>query len=267
VSSSCGCTKATISKQTLKTWEKAEIALAIDTRNEPGHKSATITVLFDKPFTHETQLHVYTNIRGDVVLQPGVVQFGTINQGVGASQTCRISYAGRDGWQIVRLEAANPAIEATAVELSRQVGQADYNLTVKLKPNAPSGYVQGPLVLVTNDETPGANRIPIPIEGYVTPALTVRPGSLLFRSVAPGKSATQNLVIQGRTPFHVTAVRSTDPRFTCKTPTDSKLFHVLPITFSPGMKTSASEKVTARVTIETDVSSVKPIDIDVAAQQ
>jgi hypothetical protein len=210
------------------------------------------------------------------VLQPGAVQFGTVNQGAGTSRACKITYAGRDDWRIDRVECANPHIEALAVETSRQPGQAEYNLTVRLKPDAPSGYVQGPLMLVTNDYNAGANRVPVTVEGYVSPALTIRPGSLSFSAVEPGNSATQNLVVQGRAPFRVSAVRSTDARFQCKLPTESKNFHILPITFQPDAKAPASGKPTlgkptsgkivARLSIETDVAGVKPVEIDVTAQ-
>jgi hypothetical protein len=266
VSSSCGCTTPTLTKQGLKTWEKSEIVVSIDTRNEPGRKEATITVTFDKPFPREIQLHVYANIRGDIVLQPGAVQFGTVNQGVSASRTCRISYAGRDDWRIERVECANPHLEAGAVETSRQPGQVEYNLTVELKSDAPSGYVQGPLMLVTNDFNAGANRVPVAIEGYVAPALTVRPGSLSFGMVEPGKPATQNLVVQGRVPFRVLAVHSTDARFQCKLPTESKIFHILPITFQADAKIPTSGAISARLSIETDIPGVKPVEIDVSAQ-
>jgi hypothetical protein len=266
VSSSCGCTKPTLTKQFLKTWEKGEIVVSIDTRNEPGRKNATITVTFDKPFPREIQLHVYANIRGDIVVQPGAVHFGTVNQGGGASQTCRISYAGRDDWRIERVECANPYIEPSVVETSRQPGQVEYNLTVKLKPDAPAGYVQGPLMLVTNDYNAGANRVPVVIEGYVAPGLTVRPGMLSFGAVEPGKPAAQNLVVQGRVPFRVLAVRSSDARFQCKLPTESKIFHILSIAFQDEGKTTASGKISARLSIETDIAGVKPVEIDVTAQ-
>jgi len=245
VSSSCGCTIPTVTKQLLKTWEKGEIIVKIDTRSEPGRKNATITVVFDKPFPREIQLHVYTHIRGDVVVQPGAVQFGTVNQGAGANQTCKITYAGRSDWRIDRVECANPSIQASAVETSRQGGQIAYDLFVKLKADAPSGYVQGPLMLVTNDYDAKAGRIPVNIEGYVSPALTIRPGFLSFGTAAPGKPVVQNLVLQGRAPFRVLAVRSTDPRFQCKLPTESKIFHILPVTFQSDAAT-ASGKIGAR---------------------
>ena len=59
VSSSCGCTIATPTKNVLKMYEEGEILCQF---NSPavgtGYKQATVTVRFDKPFVGECQLTV-----------------------------------------------------------------------------------------------------------------------------------------------------------------------------------------------------------------
>ncbi len=104
VSSSCGCSTPQVSRQFLKTWEKAEILITLDTRGFMGQKDATIEVKFDRPFPAVVQLHIHAYIRSDVVVQPGAVSFGSVNQGAGANQTVSVSYAGRNDWRIARVE-------------------------------------------------------------------------------------------------------------------------------------------------------------------
>ena len=128
VSSSCGCSTPQVSRKLLKTWEKAEVLVTIDTRGFLGRKDATITVVFDQPFAAEVQLHVHTYIRSDIVVQPGAACLGSVMQGAEAKQTLAVNYAGRDDWRIVRIECANPSIEASAVETSRTPGKAGYSL-------------------------------------------------------------------------------------------------------------------------------------------
>ncbi len=269
VTSSCHCsTPRIVGKQLLKTWEKTEIAVAVDTRAEPGRKDGTITVIFDRPFRAEVQLHVHSYIRGDVVVQPGAAEFGSVNQGTEATKTLGISYAGRDDWRIDRVECANPHIVAGVVETSRTPGQIAYNLSVKLKPDAPPGYLRDQLMLVTNDLDPQKTRVPVGVEGLVAAALTVRPASLALGAVEVGKPRVGNLVVQGRAPFRVLAVRSTDDRFQCKqckTPTDVKTFHILPITFLAKDAKAATEKVRAKIRIETDLLGGKLIEVDAEA--
>ena len=64
-SASCGCTSVRIDKPLLKTYETGEIVASLNTDTFRGHRSATITVTFDKPFYAQVQLHVRGNIRSD----------------------------------------------------------------------------------------------------------------------------------------------------------------------------------------------------------
>ncbi|MDZ7617369.1 MAG: DUF1573 domain-containing protein, partial [Patescibacteria group bacterium] len=86
IRSTCGCTAVEATKRDLKTWETSEIVASLDTRNFLGQKDATITVVFDLPFSAEVQLQVHSYIRSDVVVQPGAVLFGSVNQGAVAQQ-------------------------------------------------------------------------------------------------------------------------------------------------------------------------------------
>jgi len=184
VQSTCGCTSPKIDKKNLKTWEKAELTVVVDTRSFLGRKDATIKVKFAPPFPAEVQIHIHTYIRSAVVVQPGVVQFGSVDQGTGMKQKVSVSYAGRNDfvWRIDRVESANPYLEGQVAEVSRTPGQVKYDLWATLKPNAPAGYIQDQLVLVTNDVSQQAARVPVPVEGIVSTALSVRP-ALLFMGV------------------------------------------------------------------------------------
>jgi hypothetical protein len=263
IQSSCGCTSVKIDKKLLKTWEKAELTAVVDTRSFLGRKDATITVKFDQPFPAEVQIHVRTYIRSDVVVQPGVVQFGTISQGMAMKQKVTVTYAGREDWRIERVESANPFMVGQATEISRGGGQVKYDLWVTLKGDAPAGYIQDQLVLVTNDVNLRAARVPVAVEGVVAQTLSVRPASLFMGIVEMGQPITKPLVIQGKTPFHVTAVRSSDPHFKCKLPEGAKPVHLLPVTFDAK---EASGKITGKISIETDYPNAKPLEVDVNVQ-
>jgi len=263
VQSSCGCTSAKIDKKYLKTWEKAELVVTVDTRSFLGRKDATVTVKFAPPFPDEVQLHIHTYIRSDVVVQPGEVQFGSIGEGTGAKQKVSVNYAGREDWRIDRVESANPFLEGQVTEVSRGGGQVKYDLWVTLKPNAPAGYIQDQLVLLTNDLDPRTARVPVSVEGVVSQSLSVRPSPLFMGVIETGQTVAKQLVVQGKTPFRITAVRSSDPRFKCKSPEDAKSVHLLPITFDAK---DCSGKISGKIHIETDYPNAKPLDVDVNVQ-
>ncbi len=265
VQSSCGCTSAKIDKQSLKTWEKAELMAVVntDTRQYYGRKDTTITVKFDLPFEAEVQVHIHAYIRRDVVVLPGVVQFGSVNQGAAMVQKVSVSYAGRDDWRIERVESSNPYLDCQVAEVSRGEGKVKYNLTVALKANAPAGYIQDQLILVTNDVNQRAARVPVAVEGVISQALSVRPSPLFLGVVETGQPVSKPLVVQGKTPFRITAVRSSDPRFSCKAPEGPNPVHLLPVTFNAK---DASGKITGKIHIETDYPNAKPLDVDVNVQ-
>jgi len=264
VSSSCGCSTPHVSKRTLKTWEKSEILVELDTRGFLGRKDATITVAFDRPFTAEVQLHVHAYIRSDIVVQPGSVEFGSVSQGAGATRELTVSYAGRNDWRIERVEYANPGIEARVVETDRTPGKVSYKLSVKLKKNAPPGYLQDQLVLITNDFNARSSRVPVAVKGLVASALTVRPSPLLMGVTEAGRAVTRNLVVQGRASFRVIAVRSSDERFQCKVPTEAKTVHILPVTFLANNVTPG--RLGATICVETDLAGAPPVEVGVSVQ-
>lgn len=265
--SSCGCTSVQLTKQVLKTWEKAEIIATLDSRSEPGAKDATITVTFGPNFVAEVQIHVHARIRGDVVVQPGAAEFGVLGQGDGGQLKLKLLYAvGRPDWRITAIESADPNIEAEAVETGRTPLQVSYDLAVNLKKNAPAGYIRSQLVLITNDFDPRSSRVPVSVEGLIVAPLSVQPSPLLMGLTEVGRSITRTLVLQGRTPFRVLAVKSSDERFQCAPPTDSAVRHLLPITFLASTAPNGENQVRAKIRIETDLPGVPPTELEASVR-
>lgn len=259
VRTSCGCTQPQILKDSLKTWEKSAIRAVVDTRSFLGRKDATLTVTFDRPFPAEVQLHVYVFIRGDVVVQPGVVNFGTVDAGSGAVQKARISYAGRPDWQVLRVESANPHISAEIVETERGPAGIKYDLIAKLKPEAPAGYIQDHLVLVTNDYVASSARVPVPIEGIIGSAISARP-SVLMMATESGAPVTRQMVVQGRQPFRILGIECVDPRVRATPPTESKSLHIVGVTFAGSTTTGI---VNTRLRVRTDAGQGAVLDVPV----
>jgi hypothetical protein len=263
---SCGCTNPQVPVQILKTWKKAYVVAHIDTVNFQGQKDVTIKVLFDKPFPAEVQLFVHCYIRSDVVLDPGAVHLNAA-LGHAAQQHVNVRYAGRSDWQIDQVECANPSITGSVVQVSRTGGQVTYDLTVNLAADAKAGYLRDEINLVTNDPNPRAHRVPVPVDALVVAPVTVQPSPLIFDPVAPGTLAapmTRPLVVVSSTPFKITAVESSDPRFRCKAPTgaasEAATVHRLAVEFLGG---DVAGKVSSRIRIQTTVTT-EPIDAEVS---
>ncbi len=249
VRASCGCSTPTIMKDNLATWEKGGIHVRYNTRTFTGRRSATITVIIDKPYYAEVQLHVKGYIRSDVVIHPGVVQFDSIDEGSIAERIVSVSYAGRSDWQIVDVQSGNTNFEVELDETRRQAGRVDYRLLVRAKGSLAAGYFNDQLVLVTNDRR--ATQVPLRVEGNVIPRLTVSPASLYLGVVMPGQTVTKTLIVKGKEPFRITKVSCEDGCFEFKPSQEKKPLHVVPVVFvadKPG-------KIAQRILIETDLGA------------
>lgn len=265
--SSCGCTSVKLTKQVLKSWEKAELIATLDSRSEPGAKDATITVTFAAPFTAELQIHVHATIRGDVVVQPGAAEFGVVKQGEAAERKLTVSYAiGRPDWRITAIESPHASIEAIAQETSRTFDRVTYDLTVKLKGDAPAGYLRDQLVLVTNDFDQRSSRVPVSVEARIDAALTAQPSPLSLGLAEAGKAVTRPLVIRGREAFHVISVKSSDNRFRCTPPSEASKLQVLPITFLAPDASHDGGRAETKLRIETDLDGKSVIEVNASVQ-
>ncbi len=251
VRSTCGCTAAEVTKHDLKTWDKAEVVATLDTRNFLGQKDSTITVVFDRPFPAEVQLHIHSYIRSDVVVQPGAVQFGAVAQGTPVEQRVTVSYAGRDDWRIERVECSNPHINIELSEAARTAGQVSYDLVARLAGDTPVGYLRDQVVLITNDQNVRAARVPIAVEGVVVSALSVRPSPLMMGVLATGQSVTRKLVVQGQEPFRITGIECEDPRFNFRVDAEeAKSVHLVAVTFTASAEAG---QVNSALRIATDL--------------
>ncbi len=257
VRSSCGCTSPTIEKPWLKTYEKGTILAHINTDKFLGRKGATVTVTIDKPFHAQVQLHVKVYIRSDVVVSPGSVQLGTVDQGQAAEKTVAITHTGASTWQITDVKSANPHLSAEVVQRTRQSGRVTYDLKVRMDREIPVGYIRDHLVLLTNDGS--SRQIPVLVEGRVDPGISVSPAALFMGVVQPGATVTKRLVVKGKKPFRILSVSCEDEAFEFSTSalsTEAKTLHLVPVTFVAGTGTG---KVAKKIRIETDLGESSPV--------
>ncbi len=116
-------------------------------------------------------------------------------------------------------------------EQQRSAVNVTYDLTVRLKPTAPVGYINDQLVLVTNDVE--ASQIPVDVEGRVVADVTATPMSLSLGALAPGQSITKNIVVRSKRPLKITGV-ACDSSFSFKLPEAANEIQVIQLTYTAG---------------------------------
>lgn len=252
VRASCGCTTPWVTKDTLKTYETAEVVAHFNTDRFNGQRGATLTVTIDRPFAAEVQLRVDGYIRSDVVVNPGSVQFGSLDQGQGAEKHLDVNYAGRGDWKVTEVKSSNPNLIAKIAEKSRQNGQVSYALTVSLDAGAPAGYLQDQLILVTDDRS--LRQVPVAVEGRITPELVVNPSLVSVGRLQPGQTVRKQIVVQAKQPFHITRVECDNghfqPDLSATAQAEAKTVHLVPIQFAAGTQPG---KIVGTIRIETDL--------------
>ncbi len=250
VRTSCGCTSPSVLKPTLATWEKGGILAKFNTQSFLGQRGATVTVTIDQPYFAEVQLTVSGFIRGDLVFEPGTVNFESVDLGTGATQLINVSYAGRSDWKILDVRSANTNLVVEPVETQRINGRVVYQLKVQLKTDAPAGYFSDQMVLVTNDTQ--SRQISLPVEGNIVSPLTVSPAALSLGVLQPGETVTKNIVVRGKKPFRITRVKCEGDCFEVDPPDDLKALHLVPVKFTA---MSTPGKIAQTIEIETDMGA------------
>lgn len=247
VRASCGCTTPSITKRTLKTWEKGAIVARYNTDSFLGKKSATLTVTIDKPYPAEVQLHVSGYIRSDVVFNPGAVHFGEVEPGTGTQQKVNLAYAGSNNWKVTDVRSNNEHLQVALDETGRGNGRVNYQLTVQLDDDAPAGYINDQLYLITNEDN---KPIPLAVSGRVLPAVSISPASLFMGTLEPGEKATKQLIVRAKQPFRIEGIRCSDDCFEFAPSDEEKPLHIVPVTFTA----DESGKVAVRIAIDTNLA-------------
>ncbi|MHB8866257.1 MAG: DUF1573 domain-containing protein [Pirellulaceae bacterium] len=250
VRSSCGCTEPHVTKNSLKTWEKGAIRAVFNTRSFIGNRTATLTVLIDKPYYAEVQLSVRGYIRADVQFTPGSVSFGEVEQGNAAERSVSVSYMGRSDWSIVDVRSANAGFEVELLDGERRSGRVTYKMLVRLKADTPAGYLQDQLTIVTNDSYNGS--LELPVEGRIVSPLTVSPASLFLGVLKPGETVEKKLFVKGAKPFKIVSIECEGDCFQFQTSDKATAAHLVPLTFTAG---TTPGKISQKIKIMTDLGT------------
>jgi len=256
VRTSCGCTTPSVVHSTVKNGEQGAIRAVFNTRSFTGQRSATITVVFDRPRYAEAQLYVRGYIRRDVVFQPSSVDFGTVREGETAERVVAIEYAGRNDWQIAAGRVPCPYLSVETRQTKRSAGRVGYQLVVRLGAEAPAGALDTELTLETNDSR--GNQVPLTVTGQIVPPLSVSPALLFMGDVRGGQEFKARLVVRAAEPFKITAVECDDPRFQFEVSSESKTLHFIPVTFQAGGEAAS---LSTKIRIQTDLSGGKAAEV------
>lgn len=254
VGSSCGCTSPKIlnlsnpsSNNTFLPNEEGVLELTLDTVKHQRKKEAKVSITFDQPSAAVITFPVSAYIRTDIVIEPGSINFGSVEVGGGGKRKASIKYAGRPDWTIREARAGSSNITVDLGAPVRAGGSVSYDIEVSLKPGAPAGAFRSQVLLFTDD----ANSQPIPVlvEARVEADITVTPDVYALGSMSPGQTKSFNIVVKGKKPFAIDKLECDNGGndFKVRLPQGEKQVHVVPLTVTAPKSGAISEVFTLTI--------------------
>ncbi|MFM7058123.1 MAG: DUF1573 domain-containing protein [Planctomycetota bacterium] len=210
VSTGCQCASAMITgSRQLAPNQSTTIEVRMNTLAYTRKRETKLTIGFDAPVLATVEVPIEAYIRTDVVFEPGKLDFGSVENGRGAEQTVKVTYAGRPDWQILRVKCSNPSLKCQSRLIARNDSpvngiNVEYALQFQLSPTAPGGRFQEYATLETDD---AANPfIPLMIQGTVQPEVSISNPRIEIKALRPGQTAMARVVVRGIRPFVVSEV-------------------------------------------------------------
>ena len=253
----CGCTNVRVGAKVIPPGTQTTIEATIDTTKFLGYKPSGLTLIFDRPAFVEIDLNLTCFIRGDIVMNPGQMDFGIVRRSdkmPPASLT--LTYAGgRSDWEVTKMKTQSSKVKAELRELSRTAdGQINYTLTATLQPGVSNGYFKDEITLLTNDQS--SPSIPISVVANIQSAVAVTPSIINFGGLRPGQSVSKTIVVRSKEPFSITRLSpSQEDLQPAEDERGPRAAHQLKLTFKAPEQTGPYH---ATLTIETDIKDEPP---------
>jgi hypothetical protein len=257
---SCGCVSAMAATNELAPGKSTIVQANMDTRRFSGVKSVTVYVQFDLPQWEEVRLWVQANARDDISVQPEALSFGRAKRGSVPTNSVTVSFVGNPQWAISEVEKESHYIETSLKELRRDASEVSYQVTARIRADAPIGKWYSDLWLKTNDPAIPKVRVPLTVE--IESGLTLSPSTVMLGQVQPGAEAQRKVIVRGVKPFRITRVEGTDDQLLVQdSTTESKPVHVLTVTLKP----RTAGEVDRKLKILTDLPEDSEVEFEAKA--
>ncbi len=258
---SCGCVSAVALKGHLEPGESTHVVARMDTTRFTGLKSVTIYVQFNQPAFEEVRLWVQANGRNDFSVTPDTLAFGQLKRGGTPSASVLLAFYGNTDTQITEVKCESNYIQPRVQEVRRQDSEVTYQVSARLRSDAPVGKWYTDVWLKTNN--PGMAPIRVPLTVEIESALSVNPETVTLGSIKTRSENERRVIVRGVKPFKISEVTGTSDQLLVRIDSPlAKPVHVLTIKFKAG----DPGEVNRRLSVLTDLADDSKIDFRVSAQ-
>jgi hypothetical protein len=261
VRASCGCTTGRANASLVQPGQSAVVEAEMDTKNFVGPKATTLFVSLISASGREAEvsLAVSSNILSDVVLNPGSIDFGTVNRGQSPTQTLTIDRIGLPSWRVERMISASRVLNATLTETARHESTVSYTMKVSLRPDAPAGVVRDEIRILTNDKETAS--IPVLVTAQIRGDLTAKPSVVPLGNVTSAAGAQGRFLVMSSKPFSIVEVEGAGDGFKLgPVAKERKPVHVVTFTYRPEEGTTRGD-FQHHFRVKTDLPGEGPLDV------
>ena len=209
---SCGCLSLELSTLEIEPEAVADLIATLDPQHFHGKSPRIGAYIYSNdPEKLLTTLLVSADITPEFVIEPETIDFGTIEKGKGASQIVSLKQTWREPVEITGVESSSDSVAASYSEAAPSAGDesvpgaAQYEIEVRLKPEAAGGVLNTNVLVHTN-----IKRLPtvaVPVRAFVTGGLYTTPELLFFAARSPAESLGA-IDVYGDAPFGLAGIES-----------------------------------------------------------
>ena len=253
----CGCTEVRVGARTIPPGTQTTIEAVIDTTKFDGVKKSGLTLILDRPGLAQVDLNLNCFIRSEILLNPGVADFGPVTRASAEKPSLSMSLyysGGQPNWGITRMQTGTAHVAVRLQEQSRSGGQVQYLLTATLDPKDLNGFFKDEVTLYTNEQN--ATPIPVSVSANVQSAVTVSPSPLVLGPIKAGQVLKRTVLVRSAQPFKLSGVKPSKDDLTATPDADgSRPVHTLTLEFKAPAQAGPYNAV---VEIETDLKDEPP---------
>ncbi len=115
VKTSCGCTAAILTNDTIPPGETGEIKATFSSGSVSGNIKKNITVASNDPDTPKYRLTISGEIIKDLIIKPEYIDFGSVSVGEKSNKTVSIKSQTEPDFKIKKITSSKPFMDATIV--------------------------------------------------------------------------------------------------------------------------------------------------------
>lgn len=228
IRTSCGCTQGKFEESTvgpdgrrtstIQPHSEATLIVTVDPAGVHGfHSRKMLTLMTNDPVNSQYQLVVAAHIEQEFVLEPEEIRFGTVQAGIPAEVHIVIRQVTDEPMDINAAQVPNappvkgepPTEPKITLELGKRPeaewktpGHQEWDLFVRLKPDAPVGDIEEEVWLVTNLKR--VTDLTFRVTGKSVTFYNVAPANLGARNVAkPGDTRVSKATVSAGVPITV----------------------------------------------------------------